>query len=158
MQTVIWTPPPGPLFALSELATDVAYAVTCSVVDETDPTLAVVGYQAIVTPEQSLLTVTAGSSGVTVSADSLSGLFSIEFIDYLRGGQLARASSWEELPEDAEELVEFRPSREVSKVYLLTVTALLSDNTELVAEYTMTVFQDWTAGRNRLVEEVNARR
>lgn len=158
MQTVIWTPPPGPLFALSELATDVTYAVTCSVVDETDPTLAVVGYRAIVTPEQSLLTVTAGASGVTVSADSLAGLFAIEFIDYLRDGQLARASSWEELPEDAEELVEFRPSREVSKVYLLTVTALLSDDTELVAEYTMTVFQDWTAGRNRLVEEVNARR
>lgn len=156
-RTVTWTPEPGELFRLPETSTDISYSVSVSVTDDGDPDLSVTGYAATITPEQSILDVsTAGS--VTVSADSLAGLFPIQFIDFLLNGVPGRVFSWEDLPAEAEDIIEFRPGSGVSVTFTMVVIATLSDASQVQATYTMTVTQDWTAGRDRLVMEVNARR
>lgn len=157
-RTVTWTPAPGELFRLPETATNISYGVSVSVVDDTDPGLAVTGYQATITPEQTVLDVATSGSGVTVSADTLSGLFPIQFLDYLLNGNLERVYRWDDLPAGAEDLVEYRPSSNTAVTFTLSVRATLNDSSQVSTDYTMTVTQDWTAGRDRLVAEVNARR
>ncbi len=99
----------------------------------------------------------SAATGVHVSAEKLSGLFGIEFIDYLQNKVIARIADWNDLPAEAEEIVEFRPSSEQSKQYTMTITAELSNKTTESAGYTMTITQEWTAGRDRLRKEINAR-
>jgi hypothetical protein len=120
----------------------------------------VTGYQATITPEPEVqvLDIVASASGVSVTAETLAGLFGIQFIDYREGSQVLRVLSWDDLPAGADDLVEFRPSTDQVREYTLDVTALLSDGSTALAVYTIQIFQDWTAGRDRLVSEVNARR
>ncbi|HEX5678793.1 MAG TPA: hypothetical protein VFX91_12580 [Alcanivorax sp.] len=156
-RTVTWTPAPGELFNLPETSTNVLYSVSVSVSDDLNPGLSVTGYEANITPSQTILDLDT-TGDVTVSADSLAGLFPVEFIDYLLNGNIERVTRWDDLPAAAEDLIEYRPSSETAKTYTLNVTATLSDGSEEQAAYTMVVTQNWTTGRDRLVAEVNARR
>lgn len=160
MLTATWTPPEGVLFAEPETATGISYQISCSVVDALDPTVTVTGYSASISPEPTVpvLTIAPSASGVSVTASTLAGLFGIQFIDYREGDQILRVLSWDDLPPGADDIVEFRPSADTVRDYALTVTAMLSDGRSVAAVYGIQIFQDWTAGRDRLVSEVNARR
>lgn len=162
-RTVTWSPEPGELFTLPETAEDVSHAITVEVEEEDAATgepqvIAVEQYTGTVTPDQSVLAIGEGPDALTVSADSLVGLFGIDGIEYLLGGELGQADAWDELPAEAEEIVSFKPSTEVERTYTLTVTAHLEDGSQESADYDMIIQQDWTAGRDRLVEAVDARR
>lgn len=160
---VTWQPAPGVLFSLPETAGGVSFAISCLItasppIDELpEPKAEVVGYMAAVDKPQSALSIASGSGGVTVSAPALTGLFGIEFIDYQKDRVTTRIYRWDDLPADADEIIEFTPSTEQSRQYVLTVTALLSNGGEAVANYAMIINQDWTAGRDRLLGEMNVR-
>lgn len=162
-RTVTWTPAPGELFRLPETETNVAYAVSVAV-EEDDPItgeptpVAVTGYQGAITPEQPVLDAADTGGELTVSADELMGLFPIEALDYLLGGVLETAGSWDALPEAAEEIIAYKPSTDSERTYTLAVTAQLEDGTEEHAEYSLVILQDWSAGRDLLKEAVDARR
>src|SRR5690625_4320160 len=163
MREATWTPNPGELFRLPETARQVAYPVSV-VVEESDPAggagapVPVLGYQGVITPEQPVLSVTDTGEALTVSAETLAGLFPIDGIDYLLAGVLERAISWDTLPNEAEEIVAFKASTDRERAYVLAVTAQLADGSEVGAEYSLIVQQDWTAGRDRLKEATDARR
>lgn len=116
------------------------------------PTPTAIGYQAQLSPAMpaQVLSIATSPAGVAVRAAGLAGLFGIDFIDYLRGGVVSRAASWEELPADAEQIIEFRPSRLARRSYQLLITALLSNGDTEQTSYTIAILQDWTAGRDRL--------
>lgn len=166
---VLWLPMPGLLFREPETATGIAHRIECQVLplppagddeaDEPDPPPEVTGYRASLSPapQVAVLDITADAGGVSVAADNLAGLFGIEFIDYLRNGGIARITRWDDLPASAEEIIEFRPSRLRSRTYQLLIAAELSDGSEELASYTIIIDQNWTAGRDRLKEEMNAR-
>lgn len=160
-----WLPEPGELFRLPETATGLDMTVRCEVPEATDaqtgepvPPPVVLGYTAtVLPPPPPVLVISALPSGVSVRADTLAGLFPILFIDCLRQGRLERVPHWDSLPADADEIIEYRPSRERQREYRLTVTARLSDGQSVNAVYSLVILQDWTAGRDRLRREIDAR-
>lgn len=154
---ITWTPGPGLLFSLPETAGPIAFSISATYSDETAPA-AITGYEAEINPPSNTLQVDVGPTEVTVSAPSLVGTFGIQYIDHLNGGVLRRVGSWEELPAEAEEVIEFRPSYDRLREHTLTVTAMTSLGGQEQAVYTIQILQDWSAGRDRLVEEVDARR
>lgn len=116
-------------------------------------------YSGTITPEQDRLTVTGGSASLTVTAETLNGLFPIVFIDYIADtGELKRVDDWEDLPRGARDVVEFRPNGERSQTYTLNAKALLSSGETVTARFNMIILHDWTPGRDRLIAEVDARR
>ena len=163
MPTATWSPLPEVLFSLPETSGPVSTAISVQV-EGVDPLtgapapIAVTGYEGSITPEQGVLIVEGGPSELTIRSPSLAGLFPIEFIDYLQDGQIVRAPDWESLPESAEELVDFRPSREQTRAFRLDVIANLADGTQAYTSYLIEMHQDWTAGKERLRSEVDARR
>jgi hypothetical protein len=163
MATAVWSPPPGILFSEQETAKGLSYRITCSIEADpaaVEPAPTITGYSVALnpTPEVDVLNIDVEAAGVTVSSESLAGLFGIDFIDYWVNGQVVRVFAWDDLPETAEEIVEFRPSHDKQRSYTLKVTALLSDGGSETAAYDCIVLQNWTAGRDRLKEEVDARR
>jgi len=163
MADAVWSPSPGILFTEQETATGLSFRITCTIEADpaaVEPAPTVTGYSVALSPapEVDVLSINSDAEGVTVSSESLAGLFGIDFIDYWAGGQVVRVFSWDDLPEAAEEVVEFRPSHDKQRSYTLSVTALLSDGDSVTAAYKCVVLQNWTAGRDRLKEEVDARR
>ncbi|WMC11766.1 hypothetical protein PU634_05205 [Oceanimonas pelagia] len=165
--TVEWLPAPGLLFKAPETAGGISHRIRCVIIptpagedgEDPEPPPEVVGYRAIIEPAPPVpvLELAVSGQGVTLSAQTLAGLFGIDFIDYLQDGVIARVTSWGALPAQAEQVIEFRPSRLTSRSYLLQVTAELTNGEREQASYTLTITQEWTAGRDRLKEEVNAR-
>lgn len=154
-----WSPAPGELFRLPETETDVAYTVSAVIEDpETEQTIAAESYSGAITPEQTVLAINAGADGLTVSADSLAGLFPIEGVAYLLDGERGEVGEWDALPAEAEQIIAFTPSSQRDTTYQLAVTATFPDGTEEEAVYDLVIEQDWDAGRDRLKEEVDARR
>lgn len=120
--------------------------------------IAVTGYQGGITPDQVVLSVSGGADGLVIESASLAGLFPIEFIDYLREDEIVRAPDWDRLPESAEEVIDFRPSREQTRSFRLDVIADLADGDQVYTSYLIEIHQDWTAGRDRLRSAIDARR
>lgn len=163
MTQVIWSPAPGVLFAEPETARGVAYQISCSVVTDPaalEPAPTVTEYRASLAPQPGapVLQVGTDDGGISVTSDALAGLFGIEFIDYRIGERVVRIHSWDDLPDSAEEIIEYRPSGTAERAYTLNATAWLSDGTKVSAAYQCVVQQEWTAGRDRLKGEVDARR
>lgn len=162
-RTVTWSPAAPELFRLPETAGAIEYAITATVQD-TDPTsglpvpVAVSGYQGEITPAQSLMVVTSGTDALTVTAHSLAGLFPFDSLEYLQDGKLEQVATWAALPADAEEIIAYKPSRDTERAFTLAVTATLEDGSEESTSYALVIQQDWSAGRDRLRNEVNARR
>lgn len=163
MPTATWSPSPEVLFSLPETAGPVSTAISVQV-EGADPLtgapapIAVTGYQGSITPEQEVLSVEGSASGLTISSQQLAGLFTIDFIDYLQDGQIVRIPDWDSLPESAEEVIDFRPSQEQTRAFRLDVIADLADGTQAYTSYLIEIHQDWTAGKDRLRSEVDARR
>jgi|SRR5699024_5053042 len=165
MNSITWTPAPGPLFTLPETAGPISYAIQAALAAPepdgngaggTPPSIE--RYSAAISPAQTLFDTSASASGVTISAASLAGLFPIARIDYLQHATLHTIDTWDALPAGPAELIAFKPSAARETVFTLTVTAHLSDASAHQAEYSLSVQQDWSAGRERLQEEVDARR
>lgn len=160
---VAWSPVPPVLFQLPETAGGIEHEITATV-QETDPItglpapVAVTGYRGDLSPEQELIAVAGGTASLIVSAATLAGLFPFDSLEYLQAGDLKQATTWAALPDSAEDLVAYRPSRIAERAYTLTVTATLADGSEESAAYALVILQDWSAGRDRLREEVDARR
>lgn len=128
--------------------------------EEPAPTpVAVTGYAYQVAPPvpPSVLSIVAGAAGVTLSSPSLAGLFPIEHIDVLLGGQRLRVSDWDEIPAGAEDIISFRPGTSPGTTFALSVTAVAGGQ-PIAQTWSFTITRDWTAGKLRLQEEVNARR
>ena len=168
--TAQWIPAPGLLFEAPETAGGIEHHIACQILPSAagggtggaglppPPAPTVIDYQAQLSPAVSvqILSITASPTGVIVHSAGLAGLFGIDFIDYLRGGVVSRAASWEALPADAEQIIEFRPSKLTSRSYQLMITARLSNGDAVQAGYAIVIQQDWTAGRDRLKEFGNA--
>lgn len=161
---VEWLPVPGVLFSRPETSGSVQFHISCLIIEgeppvggPVEPVPTITGYAATINKQQSIISLTISAGGVLVSADTLSGLFGIEFVDYQQNRVVTRIYEWKDLPDDADEIVEFRPSSEQSRQYQLTVTADLSNGEQVSASYAMIVSQDWTAGRDRLLREMNVR-
>ena len=167
--TVTWSPLAGLLFSKPETATGINYTILCQIIalppdpmalTPAEPVPVVESYVVSISPAppSGILTITDNATaGVHVSAEKLSGLFGIEFIDYLQNKAITRITDWNDLPAGAEEIVEFKPSGEQSKQYTMAITATLSNKITESVTYTMIITQEWTAGRDRLRKEVNAR-
>lgn len=163
MPTETWAPPPDVLFSLPETGGPVSFTITVDV-QGVDPVtglpvpVAVTGYRGSITPEQSIVEVSGGPGGLAVSAGDLKGLFPIDFVRYRKGDSVIAVPDWDALPAGADEVVEFKPGSEATRAYRLDVTADLADGSEAYMSYLMEIHHDWTAGRDRLKEEVDARR
>lgn len=152
-----WEPADDLLFSLPETAGPVQFTIAATPGEGDSPP---VGYSfAFEGAPPPVLTVTTGPDGVTVAAQSLAGLFPPEYLDYWADYRVERVAGWEALPGpgEAPDLVAFQPSGERVREYRLTVTAGESPGGPSKT-YRLEVTQDWTAGRDRLLSEVAARR
>lgn len=165
MATVTWQPVNGgELFNQPETGGSVSFTISgeAEVVDPvtgepgTEP-VTDYGYSLSPSDPAGILSITADSQGVTLEASSLVGLFPLQYIDYLLDGELQRVSAWDDLPEAAEDIIAFRPSDSQAKTFTLTVTGEV-DGESVSEDFTFTITQDWTAGKERLQEEIDARR
>jgi hypothetical protein len=169
MPALIWTPDPSvPLFRLPESATGpFSWSITAQV-EVSEPAgaggvgtaaVTIEAYSGAVRPGLGNLSISGGKDRLLVTAKTLSGLFPIVFIDYVaENDELERIYSWENLPHNARDLVEFRPDDQRLKTFTLTARAKLSSGDVEKAEYSLVVMHDWTSGRDRLIAEVDARR
>lgn len=165
MATATWSPTDGgQLFSLPEISGPIDYQFS-STATEIDPItgmpapVPVTDYDYELSPPDpaGILSISASSNGVALHADTLIGLFSIQFVEYLLNGELYRVFDWNDVPDLAEEIIIFRPSTEIERSFTLTVTAS-ADGEPIAQTWTLVITQDWTAGKVRLQEEVNARR
>lgn len=102
--------------------------------------------------------ITASGDTVSVSVPDWNGVFPPEGIDYLLGDQLNTADDWDDLPEAAREVIEFRPHSTPIYQFWLTVHATSSEGDSESETYTIEVICDYTPGRDTLQEAVDARR
>lgn len=103
------------------------------------------------------------TSGLNLSAPTLDGLFPILLIKYLRGGVIGECKDFNDLPADAEDVIEYRKDPNSPRIYTLTVTVtdtqLLPPLTsETTATFTFIIEADYSPGRDRLRREIDARR
>lgn len=153
---VLWAPVNALLFSLPEIFGPISFHISCNVIAPDG--VKAVSYSARFKQGGELFNLEVNANGVTVSAESLSGHFRINFIDYQKDLAVARVTAWEDLPSDADEIIEFSPSRKAVSTYSLFVEATLSNGENFEFTYTLEVLQDWTAGRDKLQGEVNGRR
>lgn len=148
--------PEGILFEYNELTQNVSAVVKLIADDE--ETDSVTGYSYSISPAypQDILTITTSSEeGVRITAPSLAGFFPIEFVHYLHDGESVFADFWHDVPLGVE-IVEFRPSTLRTFTYSLTVTATTSSGAVYSTTLDMTVEHDWTPGKLKLLEYVDA--
>lgn len=148
-------------FELHELTKDVSGFVKLLAVDgdeDQKETAYVTSYAYSISPAYPLGIWSINSSlseGVTLHASSIAGFFPIEFVHYLDNGQSIFADFWHEVPMGSE-IVEFRPSTLRTFTYSLTVTATTSSGAVYSITLDMTVEHDWTPGKLKLLEYVDA--
>lgn len=92
---------------------------------------------------------------LTFQAPDLIGLLPILSIKYLLNGVEYQVNDWNLLPAQAEEVLEYLKDPNSPKIFDLAVTAQAT-TTETVT-YQFIVRANYTPGRDRLVQEVNAR-
>ncbi len=66
--------------------------------------------------------------------------------------------TFEELAEEADEIISFKPDPSTQRDVSLLVTARLSDGTETSETFTLRLLQNFDSGKEQLKEAVNARR
>lgn len=148
-------------FELHELTQNVSGFVKLLAVDgdeDQKETAYVTSYAYSITPAYPLGIWSINSSlseGVILHANSIAGFFPIEFVHYLDNGQSIFADFWHEVPMGSE-IVEFRPSTLTTFTYKLHVTGYTSDGGAHHITLYMTVIHDWTPGKLKLQECVDA--
>ena len=102
-------------------------------------------------------------TGTTFSAPHLEGLFPILEIKFLNAGVMGDVVDFDDVPDAAENLISYRKLISGPKRYDVTVTVVWEErdtnrrHTETRPFYFIIV-PNYSPGRDRLVEEVNARR
>ena len=148
-----WSPSPGVLFNKSELET-VSESISLAPLEGT-----VLGYSYEITPIPAPgdFDFSATASGVSVIANTLTGHFNIALIEYLqikgKPSSLVRVGSWDDVPPGVD-IIQLQPDANNAVTFTLTVTATLSTSEPEIAQYTLTINQDYTANRNILTERI----
>ena len=125
--------------------------------EEDTPT--VTGYAC--TPSEALsgLEIVTGAEGVDVSApNALPTAFPFLDLEYQIKRREYHCKTFEELPEEADEIISFKPDPSTQRDVSLRVTAQLSDGTETAETFTLRLLQNFDSGKEQLKEAVNARR
>lgn len=108
------------------------------------------------------ITITQSKDGSTLLLDVLIadwvGLFPIE-IEFMRAGQVPQqVSEWDAVPAPQVDVYAYRASSENVRRFRLVVQALTAQSDVIeTATYTITVYANYTIGRNALKEAVQAR-
>lgn len=126
----------------------------------TTPTATITGFEASVTPNTlTNLQVQTSASGVTLSApEGLSEAFPLVDLEYQINRVEYHVKKWEDLPEEADEMINYQPDPSNQKDWSVTVRALLSDGTSESAVFTLRLLQNYDPGKVALKEAVDARR
>ena len=127
--------------------------------DAGEDTPTVTGYAC--TPSEALsgLEIVTGAEGVDVSApNALPTAFPFLDLEYQIKRREYHCKTFEELPEEADEIISFKPDPSTQRDVSLLVTARLSDGTETSETFTLRLFQHFDSGKEQLKEAVNARR
>jgi hypothetical protein len=126
----------------------------------TTPTATITGFEASVSPNTlTNLIVQTSASGVTLSApEGLSEAFPLVDLEYQIKRVEYHVTKWEDLPEEADEMINYQPDPSNQKDWSVTVTALLSDGTSESAVFTLRLLQNYDPGKVALKEAVDARR
>lgn len=111
------------------------------------------------------LVITAGASGLTVSApNTLAGLLPPIDIEYqVPGGDVPpfritrHCQSFAELPDDLTDVISYQPNPASNKSFTLRVTALTTLGTDS-ADFVIRVWTNYTTGKNSMLEAINASR
>lgn len=168
---VKWTPEPSePIvetyshipFAAVRISAEVEASGSGSEGGETragEDTPTVTGYAC--TPSEALsgLEIVTGAEGVDVSAlNALPTAFPFLDLEYQIKRREYHCKTFEELPEEADEIISFKPDPSTQRDVSLLVTARLSDGTETSETFTLRLLQNFDSGKEQLKEAVNARR
>lgn len=126
----------------------------------TTPPATITGFEASVTPNTlTNLLVQTSASGVTLSApEGLSEAFPLVDLEYQINRVEYHITKWEDLPEEADEMINYQPDPSNQKDWSVTVTAFLSDGTSETAVFTLRLLQNYDPGKVALKEAVDARR
>lgn len=109
------------------------------------------------------ITITQSKDGSTLLLDVLIadwiGLFSIE-IEFMRAGQVPQqVSEWDAVPAPEVDVYAYRASSENVRRFRLVVQALTAQGEVIeTATYTITVYANYTIGRNALKDAVQQRK
>ena len=125
-----------------------------------EPAPTITGYEAEVSPSKPAgLRVDISSAGIVVSApEAVPTAFPFVDLEYQIRRETFHCKTFEELPDEADEVIAFAPDPAGSKDWTLTATANLSDGTRHTAAFVLRLLQSFDTGRDQLVEAVNARR
>lgn len=105
------------------------------------------------------LEIVTGAEGVDVSApNALPTAFPFLDLEYQIKRREYHCKTFEELPEEADEIISFKPDPSTQRDVSLLVTARLSDGTETSETFTLRLLQNFDSGKEQLKEAVNARR
>jgi hypothetical protein len=153
-----WTPEnSAPLFDYMETQANVSVTVT---VETDDPLLlsvpVILGYT--VTPNTLPDQVEIAFSGKVLefSAPDLIGMLPILSIKYLQAGSIHEVFDFDDIPDDADQVLEYSKDPNSPRIFDLAVTASDYSGPE-TKHYELIVRGDYTPGRNRLILEVNER-
>lgn len=156
----MWSPSNFILFNGSELSALNVNASYTPQANETVISHTFLGFNEPIEP----ITVTESTNAVNFRAASLEGTFKPNFIQYKDGENIIQVNGWEDLPE-GKELTHFSPNTLVSKIYLAYVQVTLDVTEEgsgtttqevLSQVFQITIYANWTAGRNLLKGYMNA--
>lgn len=125
-----------------------------------EPPPTITGYDATVSPSTpSGLNVEVSNAGIIVSApDALPTVFPFVDLEYQIKRETFHCKTFEELPDEADEVIAFVPDPSGRKDWTITATVNLSDGTRHSAAFVLRMLQNFDTGRDQLVEAVNARR
>lgn len=158
---LIWTPESGPpWFDRLETETDIVERI--AIISDDATVLAVTHEISPATlPEQ--IEIVSDTTGVTLTAPHLLGAFPIRIIRYRRHRVEGQCTDFDDLPQDAEEVFEYRKDPNSPRIYMLTVSATespesLTGSGQEIRVYEFILRANYTPGRDRLKEAVDARR
>lgn len=123
--------------------------------------LTVVGYSCEIVGPEPLegLVVDAGAAGVTLSApNTLAHVFPPVEIEYQIQGVTGFCANFDELPEEADEVIRYIPNPANTKDWTIRVSAKCSDGSTHTGDFVLRVWANFDPGRDQLKEAVNARR
>lgn len=168
---VIWTPDPSTIPWFQIYAHESwTKTITGTVADDgggdgsggagTAPLVTITGFSATVSPDTlTNLIVNASNTGVTFSApEGLSEAFPLVDLEYQINRVEYHVKKWEDLPQEADEMINYEPDPSNQKDWTVKVTAHLSDGTSETANFTLRLLQNYDPGKVALKEAVDARR
>lgn len=158
---VVWTPDPATV-PWVEVQEDEVWAepTITALDDDVAVPRSVTGYtHALIGEPLHNLHVDASTAGVEVGApESLAGSFPAIDIEYQVNGVTGHCATWQEVPANFTEIIDFQPNPVNIKEWTLSVTAQFDNGSSESADFIIKVRANYTHGKAALVEHVNASR